>query len=229
MKLWGNIISQPSRTLQYILAKLEVDHEFVHTGIPDVTRSEQFKKDVNHRGQIPVLEVDGEKFTESAAIARFLLDSYDKDETLLPRTDRKHRAKVEALLDMNGTIFRQPFIRAYLTIVVFPMRGAPAPDEETKEKLIAGVHEQLKFLDETVKEKGFLAGSEMTIADVQVYNEVTNVVTILALDLNEYPNLLEWRQKVHDDQVIAELDTKFYETVAKFKEQHMKSQEEAKE
>ena len=70
VKLWSDAASQPCRTIYYILKKCNIDHEYIHTELFKTTRSEEYKKNVNPKGTVPVIEHEGQKIFESATQAR---------------------------------------------------------------------------------------------------------------------------------------------------------------
>ena len=178
IKHHGNILSQPSRSVSFALKKLDVKHDFVHWDIPEDTRSDKFKTEVSSRGAVPVLQIGDDKLTESGTIIRYLFDTYDKEEALLPRTDRMARARVEEIIDISGTSVRPPFIKASVELSFKPLLyGMPKPSEEETKNILDDVHKVLKSLETLLEGKKYFTGEDLTIGDVQVYNEVLNVST----------------------------------------------------
>lgn len=72
MKFWGNIISQPSRMVSYIMEKLKIEHEYHHTLFLKDTRSQEYIKNVNRFGQVPCIHDGDLHLAESGSIARYL-------------------------------------------------------------------------------------------------------------------------------------------------------------
>ena len=70
VKFWSDGASQPCRTIYYILKRFNIEHEYVHVTLFTETRSEEFKKNVNPKGLVPVIEHEGQKIFESASQAR---------------------------------------------------------------------------------------------------------------------------------------------------------------
>ena len=164
LKLHADVLSQPCRSVLYVLKKLSIEHEYIHVEIPTGTRSEEFKKNVNPKGQVPVLEVGDVKITESGPIIRYLLDTYDKEEVLLPRTDKLARAKVEEVQDVCSTSIRPSFAKAFIAIVMKPKHfGGESPSEEETKELMGEVHGTLKKLDHLLEGKQFFTGENLTI------------------------------------------------------------------
>ncbi len=57
-------------------------------------------------GLLPVLEVDGRIFTESAVIMALLEDSFPDDKPLLPARGTQGRSRAEALMRLERRFFR---------------------------------------------------------------------------------------------------------------------------
>mmetsp|Transcript_1062 Transcript_1062/g.933 ORF Transcript_1062/g.933 Transcript_1062/m.933 type:complete len:226 (+) Transcript_1062:15-692(+) len=215
VKFWGNILSQPSRSVEFVLKKFGVEYEYVHTEFKTDTRSEDYLKNVNSRGELPVLGVDGTNITQSAAILRYLCDTYDTSESLLPKSDLVARAQVDAWFDISGTEYRPSFTKAYTAIVLNPVfAGADKPSEEEAKALIEGVLGSFKDLEKNLGEAKYLTGDSLRIVDIVIFNEILTVCTLLKLDTNEYEKLHAWRATVREEELVADLEEKFHEKFA---------------
>ena len=71
LKFWCDPVSQPCRTILYILKRYQIEHQYNFIALFKDTRSENFKKNVNPKGTVPVIEHDGQKIYESATQARY--------------------------------------------------------------------------------------------------------------------------------------------------------------
>ena len=232
VKLWAIIGSQPSRSVLYVLKKFKVEFEYIHTRIPTDTRSEEFKKNVNSRGQVPVLEHDGFKIIESATILRYLIDTFGDDGALLPKTDRLARAKVDEILDRHGNFYRPGIVPTQFKLVLVPiLLGLPAPGEEETKQIMDAFHSVMTELNTSLEGKTYLTGDNFTIGDLQIYNEVLNVRILMKLSLDEYPNIQRWNSKIEEDPIVAEINKELYEFFGKVLQSVNKeeSKEEVKE
>jgi DNA phosphorothioation-dependent restriction protein DptG len=99
-------------------------------------------------------------------------------------------------------------------------------EEETKE-LMDKVFTEFLDLDNHLAESKFLAGETMTIADVQVYNEVLSVTSFLRLKIDEYAHLHEWRDMVSKDPSISQIDKEFHEAFDLFRQEMEKKTAES--
>mmetsp|Transcript_6803 Transcript_6803/g.5953 ORF Transcript_6803/g.5953 Transcript_6803/m.5953 type:complete len:223 (+) Transcript_6803:31-699(+) len=215
VKFWGNVASQPSRSVEYVLKKFGVEYEYKHTEFVTETRTEDFKSNINSRGQVPVIDVDGQKIVESSAILRYLLDTYDTEELLFPKSDLVARAQADAWFDVSGTVYRPTFTSAYRPLVFAPVvYGAPKPSEEETKSLLEGVHNSLKDFNENLGNSKFVTGEKLSIVDVVLFNEVLSVCHLLKIDTSEYEKLHAWRDAVKEDEIVADLEKQFIDVVA---------------
>mmetsp|Transcript_2439 Transcript_2439/g.2865 ORF Transcript_2439/g.2865 Transcript_2439/m.2865 type:complete len:218 (-) Transcript_2439:37-690(-) len=204
LKFWHDPISEPSRSVYYILKKLDIEHELIEVAIVKGTRTEEFKKDVNPAGLIPVIEHECQKIYESSCIIRYLLDTFDSNETLLPRSDLKKRAGVDYWLDWRNTTYRQASDIAIMQMVVNPMfLGADKPSEEEQKEMVSKCEEHLKTIEAVVSEQPYLTGEDLTIADVYLYNEILEGIHLLKVTVEG--KVKEWLDRVNTDEVVKEL------------------------
>ena len=206
IKYWGDPISQPCRTIEYILRKTGIDYENNLVLLFKETRGEDYKK-IHPKGMIPLIEHDGTKIFESNTQSRYLLDTFEGSEELLPRTDLKSRAKIDALLDWNGNTVR-PALTGGLRVIVLNHKflGGPEPSEEEIKEAMNGMNKIFDEIESLTGKNDFLSGDKMSIADVQTYNEVFLAQKILSLTWEKYPNLEKWAKRMVEDPIIKDLD-----------------------
>eukprot|EP00344_Euplotes_crassus_P003489 CAMPEP_0196998326 /NCGR_PEP_ID=MMETSP1380-20130617/3746_1 /TAXON_ID=5936 /ORGANISM="Euplotes crassus, Strain CT5" /LENGTH=205 /DNA_ID=CAMNT_0042414863 /DNA_START=30 /DNA_END=648 /DNA_ORIENTATION=- len=195
------------KSVKFVLNKLGVEHETVEIAVVKDTRTEDFKKNVNPNGTVPTVHHDDLQIYESSTAIRYLLDTFEGDETLLPRTDLKQRAKVDYWLDWNNTIGRPAIEKPLKEIGIKPkVFGFPDPSEEEKKELLENMHTALAYIESNLEGKSYLTGENLTVGDVQVYNEVFETKTVLSLTYEEYPNILAWLERVGEDEEIKALN-----------------------
>ncbi|CAI2379088.1 unnamed protein product [Moneuplotes crassus] len=216
---YGNIISQPSRTVAWTLKTLGVEHEYKHTEFVKDTRSEEYTSKVNIFGQLPAIMVDDTPIAQSNTIIRYLANEHDKDGNILPTGDHLERAKAEEILDIAATNVRQSMMAAVAPIVVAPLLfGAEKPSEEEQKKLIEEVKKTFEKLNTKLGDKTYFTGDKLTVGDVQIYNELQTAATFLELDFADYPQLDAWYETVGANEVLTELSKEMFEAAAAMKE-----------
>lgn len=218
MKFWGTILSQPTRSVLYVLKKFDIEYEFIETRIPQDTRSEDFRKNVNPEGTVPVIEHEGEKFYQSGAILRYLIDTFKNDHTLLPSHDKLARAKIEQLLDRNGNTLRKNLAGYVFDCILAPkFLNAPLPSAEVIQARLESAHQTLAELNGYLADHSFLVGEYITIADIQIYNEVLNFINLSGVAIDEYKRLSKWKENIETDLTISEIKVQFDERLEMLK------------
>jgi glutathione S-transferase len=171
-------------------AGIELDNQLV-----DLFTGAQYKLDfetVNPSHQVPVLEDDGFRLTESSAILKYLAD---KKNTATYPTDARQRARIHERMDWFNTGFYRDFSYGFVYPQIFPFMRRP--DDVVQAGTIAYGREKalgwLKILDESLigPRNKFLCGDSITIAD---YLGVTMVVggESIGANFNAYPNISRW-------------------------------------
>jgi glutathione S-transferase len=77
----------------------------------------------------------------------------------------------------------------------------------------------LPSLDQQLKNKKYFCGDEVTVADLQYYNEISTVVNLTKKDLDEteYPNLSIWfNERMSQIPDIMILDKKLRDIISKY-------------
>lgn len=163
---------------------------------------------LNPQHTIPTLNDNGFCLWESRAIAGYLADKYGEDDSLYPKDPQK-RALVDQRLYFDiGTLY-QRFADYY-----YPIMFAKAPGDPEKMKKI---EEAFQFLDKFLEGHNFVAGSNLTIADLSIIATVSTA-EILGFDLSKYPNVAKWFEK--SKKIIPGYDEINHAGCLKFKEMH---------
>ena len=126
MKIYGHPISGPARFIFGLCKHLEIGYE---PHIVDLTKGEQFAEDynkVNPNSKVPcIVEEDGFTLFESAAIARYLIDTKVGESSLYPK-DPKTRAQIDKVTAEIGEL-RGPGLAIVTARFVFPKLGKTFP------------------------------------------------------------------------------------------------------
>ncbi|KAJ7233684.1 glutathione S-transferase [Mycena rebaudengoi] len=133
-------------------------------------------------GQVPVLDDDGFVLCELRAICRYIAEKYADQGTPLLPTDLKEKALFEQAASFEYTNFHPLvqkalslyfFSKEWASILGFNRRGLTARwcyrGETTPEQLeaaVAAVAEKLAVYDVILGKQKFLAGNELTVADL---------------------------------------------------------------
>lgn len=147
---------------------------------------------MNPLGVVPSLVLNNHTFVESASILRFLADKYELHH-LYPK-DAKLRFVIDSILDQNGTSLRPALVKALRRIIfrrVKPEFGEK-PSKEEKESLLAAAHNAMTKLEQQISHN-FIAGEHLSIADIQVFFELTLFKVMFHHDLDSsHSHLAQW-------------------------------------
>jgi glutathione S-transferase len=196
MKLYHYTHSDSSRRVRMYLAEkgIEVPVESV-----DISKGESHTPDFvakNPLGQVPVLELDdGAYLAESIAICRYF-EALHPQPSLFGR-DPKEQAEIEMWSRRIELNFAQPVRRLYRLHV----HAASALPAETLDAIAAmeqsDARAATRFLDQTLAQRDFLAGSIFSIADIMALCTYDMAVHMLQVPRDpDLHHLCRWHESV---------------------------------
>lgn len=149
------------------------------------TASDQDYWQINPKGYVPALALDnGELLTEGPAIVQYLAD-LKPESALAPANGTSARYRLQEMLG---------YINSELHKSYSPLFKPETPDtvrEERKEYL----RKRYRLLEQRLAQHPWLIGDHFTVADAYLFT-VTNWAKHVALDLAEFPALLDFQQRV---------------------------------
>lgn len=155
----------------------------------DLHHGEQLKPEylkLNPQHTVPTLVDDGLSIWESRAIITYLVNKYAKGSSLYPE-DPKARVLVDQRLYFDiGTLYQR--FSDYFYPQVFA--GAPA-DKAKNEK----VQEALQLLDKFLEGQKYVAGPNLTVADLSLIASVSSLEAS-DIDFKKYANVKRWYETV---------------------------------
>ena len=192
MKLYYHPASTTSRPLMLFAAEsgIKMDMQVV-----DLFTGEHyqppFAEGVNPNKQVPVLEDDGFRLTESATILKYLAV---KTKSPLYPEGLKERARVNERIDWINTQLNRDLCYGLVYPQAFPHHKRPS-DEHQKGTLSWAKERAAGWLkvlnDHIIGKNEYLCGNQITLAD---YYGASFVATsnIIGSDLAAYPNIKRW-------------------------------------
>lgn len=176
--------SAPCRAALLTIRNLNLDVDVREVNLFEKEQlKEEFLK-VNPQHCLPTIDDNGFVLWESRAIAAYLVDSRrPAGDSLYPK-DVQQRAVIDQRLQFDcGTLY--PRIRAICWPVLH--LGETKITQEKRDNLT----EAFGFLNTFLNETKYVAGNDVTIADLAIYASVTSIVNVGA-DLTKYPNIQKW-------------------------------------
>jgi len=188
MKLYGVPLSAPFRAVEILLKMLNVPYEVVPI---DPAKGDQRKAEflaINPLGQIPAIQEGDFTLGESNAILIYLQAAYSGTASLYP-VDAKLRAKVDQYLHWHHATTRK-FSWLVFGALLAPLFNMTLPDSFIPEHR-GHVTKALTGLERWLTVHPYLAGDELTLADVAAFTEVDQGRAV-DVDLAAYPHVQAW-------------------------------------
>jgi glutathione S-transferase len=190
-------------------AGIELDNQLV-----DLMTGAQYQpafEAINPSHQVPVLEDDGFRLTESSAILKYLAD---KKGTAAYPSEPRQRARIHERMDWFNTGFYRDFSYGFLYPQIFAFMRRP--DDVVQAATVAYGREKslgwLKILDQSLigPRNNFLCGDAITIADYLGAIMVLGGESIGA-NFNAYPNISRWLGQMKALRSWASVNAVFYQ------------------
>ena len=146
---------------------------------------------LNPVGRVPAIDDNGFKVFESAAIIKYLADK--NNSSLYPK-DLQKRTIVEQWIDFANIHVAAALNRVTFNRVMYKLLNV----EKDERSLADGIKFWGTFyppIEKQLKENKFLAGSEMTLADINLL-AVLDPAELSSVDLSIYPSLSSWRKNL---------------------------------
>ncbi|XP_004466468.1 LOW QUALITY PROTEIN: glutathione S-transferase theta-2 [Dasypus novemcinctus] len=195
LKLYLDLLSQPCRAV-YIFAK--------RNGIPfelrpvDLLKGQQASKEfsqVNSLQRLPALRDSHFTLAESVAILIYLSDRYQTAAHWYP-PDLQARVHIHEYLGWHADCIRGTFGVPLWTQVLAPLIGSQVPKDKV-ERNRAFIEQALRQLeDKFLRDKAFLAGHQVTLADLMALEELIQPVAVGYNLFEGRLRLAAWRERV---------------------------------
>ncbi len=153
-----------------------------------VTRTPQWRRDVNPMGEIPVLEVDGERLTQTAPILLQLAEQYGRfgGETA--------KEKFELL---RWLFWDNHKLTGYMATYRFNRTFTPSPDPQVLQFLRRRIDDYLAILDQHLQRNAFAIGNRPTIADFSMIAYLSYPSDETGYDLAQsHPAVNSWLRRL---------------------------------
>ncbi|KAJ9592353.1 hypothetical protein L9F63_001122, partial [Diploptera punctata] len=160
--------SPPCRAVMLLAKLMQIQ---LNMKVVNIMAGEQLTPDfikMNPQHTIPTLDDNGFILWESRAIMGYMVNQYAKDDVLYPKEPKKRALVDQRLYFDAGTFHARIF--DYFYPVAFT--GAE-PQPEKLEK----INESLNLLNLFLEDNEFVAGNNLTIADISIVVSVSNAET----------------------------------------------------
>ena len=186
--IYGDNKSGNCYKIQLVCALLNIDYDWVDVDIMKGECQTPSFKALNPNAKIPLLVLsNGKNISESNAIINYLASNSN----LLPNNNFE-LAKVQ-----QWQFFEQYSHEPFIAVARFINKylGLPANRMHEYESKQAGGHKALRIMNNELGKSTYLVGNNITCADISLY-AYTHVAHEGGFDLNQYPNIQAWMQKI---------------------------------
>lgn len=199
--LWGHVMGPNPLKVVFILEHLGIPYE--HKFVPiDEIKKEPFVN-INPNGRLPAIQDPNTGITlwESGAILEYLVETYDKQNTISfpASTPEYFHAKQWLHFQMSGQ-------GPYFGQAVWFTKYHPEKVESAKERYYNEIRRVSGVLDKYLQNRKYLFGDKFTYVDAAFvpWYQIIPGITGDAIDLEkDFPNLDAWLKRLHALPAIA--------------------------
>ena len=154
-----------------------------------VPRSDAWRQDVNAMGEVPILEVDGKKLTQSAAILLYLSNRHGA----YGGQDEDERQEV-----LRWMFFDNHKFTSYFATWRFLKSFAPtAPDAVIEKFLRSRIDNAFGIVERHLASREYMVGAQPTIADMSLCGYVYYPPEESGYDLaKQFPAIARWAERL---------------------------------
>ncbi|KAJ8709312.1 hypothetical protein PYW07_009138 [Mythimna separata] len=178
--------SPPVRAVYMVIEKLKIPNvNYVETDLlADDHLKDNFLK-INPQHTIPHLTDGNFNLWDSHAIITYLVNKYGKSNSSLYPTDPEKRALIDAKLHFDSGIL-YPALRENDEPIFFGTATSLKPEG------VAKIKSAYDFTEKFLTGVQWLAGDELTLADISCVATVSTLNELLPIDEKTYPNIIAW-------------------------------------
>lgn len=201
-----------SERIVWLCEELQIPYKLVvHTRDPKTKLAPPDLKAVHPLGTAPAI-VDGDiALTESGAIVEYILTKYGRGSKLAAGPNDKNYAEYLFWFHFsNGTLQQAVSLNMF-------MRLADLPESSPMRPIVkARLDRPLNLLEERLKKSTFLAGENLTAADIMSVFSLTTARLFMPYSLEEQPSILAYLKRIGEREAYkkamakAEPDLPFY-------------------
>jgi glutathione S-transferase len=154
----------------------------------DVTRTAAWRSGVNEMGEIPVLEEDGQRFTQTAPILLRLAQQYGRFAA------RNEQEQFEIL---RWLFWDNHKLTSYMATYRYQRAFTPSPNPDVLEFLKSRLDDFLGILERHMSDQSFVIGERPTVADLSVNGYLRYSKEETGYDFAaSHPAINAWLQRV---------------------------------
>ena len=189
LTIFGFDFSSPANKVRFAANAIGLKYEYKQVNLlAGEQKTPEFLK-LNPIGRVPAIDDNGFKVFESTAIIRYLAE---KNNSPLYPKDLQKQTIINEWMDFVNIHVATALQRVTFNRVMYQMLKVEKDERSLADGLkFLGNH--LPVIEKQLKENKYLAGSEMTIADINLLAAL-DPAELSSVDLSIYPSLSQWRK-----------------------------------
>jgi len=196
--LYSLPFSAPVRSVQLVADVLGIKLELKNVDLMKGEHLEPAYLKVNPHHTVPTfVDDDGFALYESRAIMAYIVNKYSPNNSLYPQ-DAKKRALVD-----RGLYFDASTLYPMLGAVVYPVIRLGAKLNPDMAKML---DDKLELLNDDLGRTKYLAGDELTIADLSVLTTWTSIEAVGIWKVDHLTNIHAWVKRIKDSGKVKNYD-----------------------
>lgn len=171
LRLFADTASPVTRAVMLLLATNNVPYEFVHISLKDGEQhTNQELVSINPNHTVPAIEDNGFAMFESTAILKYICNKYNLPDHWYPK-DVQKRARVDEAMSWFPQNLR---CKAFYVACVLPRKTGQPTSEDVLKLTQTTLKKSVDIVESYfLKNRKFVAGDEISIADLLFFGEVT--------------------------------------------------------
>ncbi|ODN03559.1 Glutathione S-transferase theta-2 [Orchesella cincta] len=197
LKIYVHPLSQPARAVMLFCRANSIQHEEkIVDLVKGAQHNEEYAKTINPLKKVPVIEHDGFFLKESVAILRYLARTFPVPDNWFPK-DSVSQAKVDEYLEWQHLNVRTFGTLYFAEKYIVPRTTKQPPNEKRAANFLKHYIAVLNQVETIwLKDRPFLAGQDISIADLLAAAEMEQTV-LGGYDVKEnHPKLQEYLERV---------------------------------
>jgi glutathione S-transferase len=189
LTLYGFEVSVHTNKVRFAANALGLSYEFKRVNLLAGEHKTESHLKLHPAGKVPVIQDGDFVLFESNAIMRYLAE---KESSHLYPKDLRRRALVDQWIDFSALHIGIPMARVFVNRVAYKALKVE-PDERAINEGLAFLQRFLPVAEAQLGKNGFLAGPEMTLADICLLAHM-DPAEVSSVDLSAYPRLRQWQR-----------------------------------
>ncbi|APA16140.1 hypothetical protein SS1G_10295 [Sclerotinia sclerotiorum 1980 UF-70] len=199
LKLYGMARATCTQRVLTVLAEKDIDYELISVNIFQGEQKQPSWLEKHPFGKVPLLDDDGFLIYESRAICKYLARKYaDKGTKLIPADgDLKAYGLFEQACSLEQSYFDVGSFGVWFEHVIKQVKGLGATSPEAVQQHLQGLEKTIAAYDQILSKQKYLAGDELTLADLYHLPHGTQALTWGLQDiLGKYPHVNRWWEEL---------------------------------